>query len=227
MLRTEISDLDGQITLFKQSGIADQIEAMQSFANEDAEIKRIQSVLNGYETSLKSSLDNLASLELRIDSEKCSSELQTVFSDVSQKVEIELENIDLAIAAIRAIRESIDGVLDEAGWSQKRAETKELFEKAKAELKEKNIEVTKLSDLLSSKAQKEKQLQNIEDAKKKQETAHSELKKLISEYNQRVKAIRTARESFVSSVLGQDDTVKIDFIPAANRESFEKMIIVG
>ncbi len=109
MLRTEISDLDGQITLFKQSGIADQIEAMQSFANEDAEIKRIQ-------------------------------------------------------------------------------------------------------------------LQNIEDAKKKQETAHSELKKLISEYNQRVKAIRTARESFVSSVLGQDDTVKIDFIPAANRESFEKMI---
>jgi DNA repair exonuclease SbcCD ATPase subunit len=224
MLRTEISDLDGQITLFKQSGIADQIEAMQSFANEDAEIKRIQSVLNGYETSLKSSLDNLASLELRIDSEKCSSELQTVFSDVSQKVEIELENIDLAIAAIRAIRESIDGVLDEAGWSQKRDETKELFEKAKAELKEKNIEVTKLSDLLSSKAQKEKQLQNIEDAKKKQETAHSELKKLISEYNQRVKAIRTARESFVSSVLGQDDTVKIDFIPAANRESFEKMI---
>ncbi len=224
MLRTEISDLDGQITLFKQSGIADQIEAMQSFANEDAEIKRIQSVLNGYETSLKSSLDNLASLELRIDSEKCSSELQTVFSDVSQKVEIELENIALAIAAIRAIRESIDGVLDEAGWSQKRDETKELFEKAKAELKEKNIEVTKLSDLLSSKAQKEKQLQNIEDAKKKQETAHSELKKLISEYNQRVKAIRTARETFVSSVLGQDDTVKIDFIPAANRESFEKMI---
>ena len=224
MLRTEISDLDGQITLFKQSGIADQIEAMQSFANEDAEIKRIQSVLNGYETSLKSSLDNLASLELRIDSEKCSSELQTVFSDVSQKVEMELENIALAIAAIRAIRESIDGVLDEAGWSQKRDETKELFEKAKAELKEKNIEVTKLSDLLSSKAQKEKQLQNIEDAKKKQETAHSELKKLISEYNQRVKAIRTARESFVSTVLGQDDTVKIDFIPAANRESFEKMI---
>ena len=56
MLRTEISDLDGQITLFKQSGIADQIEAMQSFANEDAEIKRIQSVLNGYETSLKLSL---------------------------------------------------------------------------------------------------------------------------------------------------------------------------
>lgn len=39
-----------------------------------------------------------------------------------------------------------------------------------------------------------------------------------------MKAIRTARESFVSSVLGQDDTVKIDFIPAANRESFEKMI---
>lgn len=224
MLRTEISDLEGQITLFKQSGISDQIEAMQSFANEDAEIKRIQSVLNGYEASLKSSLDNLASLELRIDSEKCSSELQTVFSDVSQKVEKELGNIDLAIAAIRTIRESIDGVLDDAGWSQKRDETKELFEKAKAELKEKNIEVTKLSDLLSSKAQKERQLQNIEDAKKKQETAHSELKKLISEYNQRVKAIRTARESFVSSVLGQDDTVKIDFIPAANRESFEKMI---
>ena len=224
MVQTEIKDLDEQIRIFKETGISNQIEAMQAFSNEDEEIKRIKSVLCQYETSLRSSLDSLIPLDLRIDAEECSTELQAVFGSVSNQVETELSHIDHSITEIQRICESVDKQLEKSGWSKKKDETKVSFEKSKAELNEKNIEVTKLGELMSTKIEKEKQLQSIEDTKKKQKIAIGELKKLICEYNNRVEAIRTARETFVASVLGKDDNVKIDFIPAVNHESFEKMI---
>lgn len=224
MLKTEIKDLEDQITTFKKSGISDQIEAMQLFSKEEAEISRIKAVLSNYEVKIKSTVDGLQALDLRINLDECSSELQEVYDVLSKKVAGELININKAVAAIREINDGIDALLLSTGWQKKKDDTKSAFDKANKELAEKNLEVSKLNELLGSKTEKEKLLQNIKDTKKRLKEAKDELKILIHTYSQKINNIRIAREEFVASVLGPDENVKIDFVQCANHESFEKMI---
>lgn len=222
MLKTEIKDLDDQITLFRKSGISDQIEAVQNFSNEAAEINRLNGVLNEYVTKLTNTVNSLPSLDLKIEEDKCSKELKGVIDIVSQKVGDEVNKVSLVIIEIQKIRDSLDVLLEDSGWVKKKSDTQSSFDKAKRDLEEKNIEVTKLSGLVSLKTEKEQQLQKIGEIKKKLKTANGELKNLIKYYEKQVIALRGAREAFVNSVLGEDDNVKMEFIPAANRESFEK-----
>ena len=224
MLRTEIKDLDDQITIFKKSGISDQIEAVQSFSNEEAEIKRIKSLLSEHETKLSNAVNSLPSLDLKIETDKCSKELVGVYDDISQKVGDELNKVSLAIAEIKSIQESIDVLLADSGWVKKKSDTLTAFAKVKSDLEEKNIEVTKLGELMNVKTEKEQQLLQIGETKKKLKSANVEHKELLKQYDLQVNALRRAREEFVSTVLGEDDNVRINFIPAANRESFEKEV---
>lgn len=224
MLKTEINDLDDQITLFKKSGISDQIEAVQNFSNEEAEINRIKLLLSEYETKLTNTVNSLPSLELKKETDKCSKELVGVYDVISQKVGDELNKVSLAIAEIKNIQESIDVLLTDSGWMKKKNDTQTAFDKVKSDLEEKNIEVTKLGELMNLKTEKEQQLLQIGETKKKIETANGELRSLVKQYEHQVIALRKAREGFVSTVLGDDDNVQINFIPAANRESFEKEI---
>ena len=82
---------------------------------------------------------------------------------------------------------------------------------------------------MNLKTVKEQQLLQIGETKKKFKNAKNELKNLIKQYEQQIRALRKAREDFVNSILGDDDNVQINFIPAANRESFEKEVkdIIG
>lgn len=224
MLKTEIKDLDDQITLFKKSGISDQIEAVQSFSNEEAEINRIKLLLGEYETKLTNAVNSLPSLGMKIETDKCSKELAGVYDVISQKVGDELNKVSLAIAEIKNIQESIDMLLTHSEWLKKKNDTQTAFDRVKSDLEEKNIEVTKLGELMNLKTEKEQQLLQIGDTKKKLKTANGELRSLVKQYEQQIIALRKAREWFVSTVLGDDDNVQINFIPAANRESFEKEI---
>lgn len=224
MLKTEIKDLDDQITLFKKSGISDQIEVVQKFSNEEAEINRIKLLLTEYETKLTNAVNSLPALELKIETDKCSKELVGVYGVISQKVGDELNKVSLAIAEIKNIQESINVLLTNRGWLQKKNNTKTAFDKIKNDLKEKNIEATKLGELMNSKTEKEQKLLQVEETKKKLKAANGELRSLVKQYEQQLIALRKAREGFVSTVLGDDDNVQINFIPAANRESFEKVI---
>ncbi|SET43433.1 PHP domain-containing protein [[Clostridium] aminophilum] len=224
MLKTEIRDLDDQITLFKKSGISDQIEAVQNFSNEEAEINRIKLLLSEYETKLTNAVNSVPSLELKIEMDKCSKELAGVYDVISQKVGDELNKVFLAIAEIKNIQESIDVFLTDSEWIKKKNDTQVAFDKVKSDLEEKNIEVTKLGELMNLKTEKEQQLLQIGEVKKKLKTANGELRRLVKQYEQQLIVLRNAREGFVSNVLGDDDNVQIKFIPAANRESFEKEI---
>lgn len=224
MLKTEIKDLDDQITLFKKSGISDQIEAVQNFSNEEAEINRIKLLLSEYEMKLTNAVNSLPSLELKIESDKCSKELVGVYDVISQKVGDELNKVSLAIAEIKRIQESIDALLTDNEWIKKKNDLQTDFEKVKSDLEKKNIEVTKLGELMSLKTEKKQHLLQIGETKKKLKTANDELRSLVKQYEQQIIALRKVREGFVSTVLGDDDNVQIKFIPAANRESFEKEI---
>ena len=224
MLKTEIKDLDDQITLFKKSGISDQIEAVQNFSNEEAEINRIKSLLIEYETKLTNTMNSLPSLELKIEEDKCSKELVGVYDVLSKKVGDELGKVSIAIAEIKNIQEYIDMLLTDSGWVKRKNDTQTAFDKAKIDLKEKNIEVTKLGELMNLKTEKEQKLLQIGEIKKKLKSAKGELGELVKQYEQQVNTLRRAREEFVSTVLGDDDNVRINFIPAANRESFEKEV---
>ena len=111
MLKTEIKDLDDQITLFRESGISDQIEAVQSYSNEEAEINRIKSILSEYETKLRSTIYGLPSLDMKIETERCSKGLTEVYDVVARKIEDEMNNMSRVISAIQDVRESIDKML--------------------------------------------------------------------------------------------------------------------
>jgi len=224
MLKTEIKDLEEQITLFKESGISDQIEAIQSFSDEEAEIKRIKIVLSDYETKLRNTLDVLSPVDLKIEANKCSEELLGVFSGISKQVEGELEKINHSLSAISEIKESIDGLLVKSGWTKRKEDTQAVFEKVKRDLKAKNIEVTKLSELLASKTDKEQQFKIVSETKEKLDDANKTLDSLVKQYENSLKKIRIARERFVNSVLQADDNVKIEFISGANHESFEQAV---
>ena len=224
MLKTEIKDLDDQITLFKKSGISDQIEAVQNFSNEEAEINRIKGLLNEYEIKLTNAVNSLPSLELKIEMDKCSKELASVYDVISQKVRDELNKVSLAIAEIKSIQESIDVLLTDSGWEKRKNDTQTAFDEVKSDLEEKNIEVMKLGELMNLKTEKEQHLLQIGETKEKLKSANGELRILIKQYEQQVSALRAAREEFVSTVLGEDDNVQINFIPVANRESFEKEV---
>ena len=229
MLKTEIKDLDDQITLFKKSGISEQIEATQLFSNEDAEIRRIKGLLSEYETKLTNTVNSLPSLDLKIEADKCSKELMDVYDIVTQRVGDEVNKVSLIIDEIKRIRESVYVLLTDYGWVKKKKDTQTAFDRAKSDLEEKNIEVTKLGELMNLKTVKEQQLLQIGETKKKFKNAKNELKNLIKQYEQQIRALRKAREDFVNSILGDDDNVQINFIPAANRESFEKEVkdIIG
>ena len=53
MLETTIKDVEEQIDFFRESGIADQIEMMQSVSNEETEITRIKETLDKYEIDIR------------------------------------------------------------------------------------------------------------------------------------------------------------------------------
>lgn len=224
MLKTEIKDLDDQITLFRKSGISEQIEAAQNFSNEDAEINRLKGILNEYENILKNMVNSLPPIDVQLEADKCSKELIGVFNIVKQKIEDEMNKVSLTIAEIKSIRKSIDSLLSDCGWVKKKRDTQTAFEKAKSDLEEKNIEVTKLGELVDLKTNKEQQLLQISEIKKKLKNANRELRHSKEQHEQRVIALRQAREKFVSAILDDDDNVRIQFIPAANRESFEKEV---
>lgn len=226
MLKTEIEDLDNQIALFKKSGISNQIEAVQNFSNEDAEINRIKNLLEEYETRLTNAVNSLPSLELKIEKDKCSQELCEVYKIISQKVSRAVDNVSLVIAEINKIQKSIYTSLTDTGWIKRKNDTQTFFDKVKSELKENNIEVTQLGELIKQKTEKEQKLLQIGVIKNKLENANDELINLKEQEKQRRESLRETRNNVVSKVLGDDDKVKIkiEFIPENNRESFEKEV---
>lgn len=224
MLKTEIKDLDNQIALFKESGISNQIEAVQNFSNEDAEINRIKNLLEEYETKLTNAVNSLPSLELKIEKDKCSKELCEAYEIISQKVSREVDKVSLVIAEINNIQKSIDTSLTDIGWVKRKNDTQISFDNVKSELKEKNIEVTQLGELIKQKTEKEQKFLQISAIKNKLENANDELINLKEQEKQRRESLRETRNNVVSKVLGDDDKVKIEFIPENNRELFEKEV---
>ena len=224
MLETTIKDVEEQIDFFRESGIADQIEMMQSVSNEETEITRIKETLDKYEIDIRDTLAKLPSLELHIAFDKCSDEFRNAYNTIKQNVENEIQNIYQIIESIHTTKNNISSIVENAGWNKKKHDATEAFDHALQELNKKGIEETKLEILLKDKVDKEKQLQLLKETKEKLILANKELSELSSHYDKQREILRNKRQSFVDSVLQQDNTVKIEFKPEADRKSFENMI---
>lgn len=221
-LQAELSDIIDQIESYKKSGIATLLEKKQEFTQEE---KLIAEYLQGVE-SITQALSACSS-------EMCVPEVDEEITDKDIKKLLE-ENRTYVLGCVEDIRKSIDDInqhrtilndlIQKSKWSERRIKNEQSYFDACKGLSGQDWDTQKLDELFERQKNKQEEIDKIIKQKQQLIVLEEEREKIKKEYENKIIKIRKLRQEFVESVLGKNDTVRIQIKPFADRNSFEQMI---
>lgn len=223
-LQTEIRDLDAQIALFQQSGIADLLTKREKFNKEDRSIKAFTTEIEKRENfldRLKSAIE-LADVDYDGFEERHSNELKThsqLVIDGIQSIKSQLSQLKTSTALLRTTFET--SVLSTT-WGQENNENKVEFDAKKLELEQQGInDIANFEQLTQSRSTKEIELERIVQLEATLVQEKAEHLRLQTEYLTKSKEITRLRREFVAQMTGN---VRILIKPFRNQNDFKQKL---
>lgn len=221
-LQAELVDIVEQIENYKKSGISVLLEEKQRFAQEE---KLINEYLQRVESISKALTDVL--------SEVCVPEVDDGITDKDIRKLIE-ENRAYILSSVEDMYKSLDDInqhkitlndaIQKSEWSERKIKNEQSYIDACEGLSGQDWDTKILDELLEKQKNKQEEIDKIFKQKQQLVVLEEEREKIKKEYENKLINIRKLRQKFVESVIGKNDTVKIQIRSFSDRNSFEHMI---
>ncbi|MBF0546684.1 MAG: PHP domain-containing protein [Candidatus Riflebacteria bacterium] len=225
-LQTEIKDLDDQIKIFQQSGIADLLISREKFI---AQEKELLSYYNGFEEKerLLESLINEMALKTAVltsFSPEHAIEMSAIINTAIASMNSIISEIKKQKEAVSLVKSAFSDSVKKSNWLTACNANKTEFQQKKEDLEKQGInDIANFEALTNKKAAKEKELQQILVIEAKLSSEILARQSLSDHFLGKCKEITMKRRAFVSS-LTHGERVKIKINPFRNRMDFVQKI---
>lgn len=221
-LQAELADVVEQIENYKKSGISTLLEEKQKFDQEDKLIKEyIQGVESVAET-LNVTLSEISVPE--VDNDITDKDIRQLLEQNRATILSHVEDIHKCLVDINQQKTTLKETIQKSEWSERKTMTEHGYINACEGLSEQNWDTKKLDELLLKQKNKQEEIDKILKQKQQLLALKKERDKIKKEYESKLIIIRKQRQRFVESVIGKNDTVKIQINPFSDKNSFDHMI---
>lgn len=221
-LITELMDIESQIKVYKESGISELIEAKQSITDDE---KIVSEYINTFKANLNDAGEKIEELQKSNSFEKITDkQLANELDSVASQINTELSGMMSSVIKLREYVETINQVLLDEKWAKKKTDLEEKYISANELLMAQKLETSKLDSLLQKRDERNNELKTISSEKQRIVVLRKSLVQKQKNYNEVLGKISKARQTFVDSVLGEGDSVKILIKNKSNRIAFENAI---
>lgn len=222
-IKTEISDIDDQISKYNESGISVALDGKQKFAAE-------KKAIDDYITQKNNQIGRIS----KVIDETITETID--YSGVShQEIQALLEkDLNLLKDREKALSETLElfakdtneliDSINKSEWSKQVNEVEEKYKQACHLLQGQGLDFNKLDELLEKKKARLRDLDKINSDKQQLQVAESEREKLYAHYENLIKEIHELRSKFTCDLMGKDSNVKFKIQRSRNRSSFIQMM---
>lgn len=223
MIKSELKDIEEQISKYEKSGIASALKEKQKFENQ-------QKTIEDYVIKIKSLIEKITKVTEEINGEKNDNfeidddEILSLLQKVNREFYDKIKYFaDIANSMNLSIEELYRNI-DKSDWNVKKIKSKNDYEYIVNKLQEQGVNFDRLDDLLEKKKNKVRDIDKINEEKKNLATKEKNQEKLYLEYVKYVNMISRKRKEFIQSVIGKDSNVKFEVKNGRNRSSFIQMM---
>lgn len=221
-LQAELVDIVEQIENYKKSGISTLLEEKQKF---DQEEKLIKEYLQGVESISKALYDVLSEVCVpEVTDGIADKDIRQLIEDNRANVLGSVNNIRNGIGDINQYKSALNDAIQKSEWSERKIKNEQSYFNACESLSKQNWNTKILDELLRKQKNKQEEIDKIYKQKQQLVALEKERDKIKREYEDKLINIRKLRQKFVESVIGNNDTVKIQMKPFSDKNSFEHMI---
>lgn len=223
-LQTEIRDLDGQIALFQQSGIADLLTKRERFNKEGRAINAFVAEVEKRENFLERLMAaiDLGDIDYESFEERYSSQLKIhsqLVIDGLRSLKSELGKLKTSTALLRTTFETS---IQSTTWAQENDQNKTEFGVKKSELEQQGInDIANFEQLTKLRSTKEIELEKIVQLEATLIQEKAEYLRLQAEYLTKSREITRLRKDFVGQITGN---VRIMIKPFRNQNDFKQKL---
>lgn len=221
---SELHDIEEQIVNYKKSNISSLIEKKQHYVMEEGITKKYLSDIENFADDLKEYISALEVPKVTFSKESDSTELLGILQESEVKIAENVAVIYKMIKNILAEKELVTEKINSSEWKKEKQDILSAYDSTCNKLKADGIEVEKLDHLLQKQQKKQIEIKHVKKEKEKLEDLYIEKQNLIKKYEESFENIRNLRKTFINSILGPEENVKIEFSSHANEDSFRKMI---
>ena len=225
-IETELNDIQEQINAFQKSGISELVRKRQKYnyefkmlgdfiSNGNKVIDEVQEIQN------KELVPDLNISEF-VENER--KELQDLINEYKAIVDIEKAKMVESITKIKQAHGKLKEKMNASIWTKNLKETEKKFEYESGRLKLDGSPLEKINNLLEMQIAKKKEIDIINEQKKKLCELEAEKNEIYSQYVNTKEKITDMRIRFIEQVLRNQDSIKVEIKKDGNVDSFEKMI---
>jgi len=221
-LQAELADIVEQIENYKKSGISALLEEKQRLTQED---KLIKEYLQGVESVAKALNTVLTEVCIPdIDDGITDKDIRQLLEKNRANILNSIEDIHKSLGDIDQQKAILQDLIQKSEWSERKNINEQNYINACEGLSEEDWDTKKLDELLVRQKNKQEEIDKILRQKQQLIVLEEEKDKIKKEYEDKLIYIRKERQEFINSVIGKNDTVKIQINPFSEKNSFEHMI---
>jgi predicted metal-dependent phosphoesterase TrpH/energy-coupling factor transporter ATP-binding protein EcfA2 len=226
--RTNLVDVNDRIEVYKNSGISGILEQKSKFQLEKNELESYLGTSTNNATSLKTYLTNMQIPDYNNEKIEDSS-LRKLLDEHKNSVEKVFNSIEQLRMQYAELNGQLQSSIECSQWKEDFSNNEKKYKEKCEELREKNINVDKLDELIQSRSEMQKKIDDIGDKKNKIVVARSDVKKAENNYINNINLLREERTRFLDSIIGKDSDVVIEIIPFGDGNDFVEQIhnIIG
>ena len=215
----EKNNIDTQLKVFKEKGINEKLEKIQSFNDDDLKIKSRIEKINKYYNDLESSteitineIEELKKYESKYNSEifnEINTELNNIIT-LMQSFDKTKQEINKEIIVLKQIQTKFttkkEGFIDE-------------FEKIKREINQ-DLNPDTYLKLNQNKAQLEESIKNFQEKLKNINTVRTRLTRNLKKRRELIMKVNSIYKERIEKINESQNNIQIEFIPNGNKEKF-------
>lgn len=221
--KTELKDIEEQISKYESSGISDALKEKQKFESQ-------KKAIDDYIYRKNEQVEQITQIINVLDSEKLDSanldnqEVESIIKKDNDLFEAKKKIIIDTIGLINKDTANLIESIEKSVWKEQKESVEKQYSEVCSSLQEQGFNFDKLDDLLERKKNKLLELDKIKLDKEKLIVADEERKKLYCQYESITQEISSLRSKFINGVIGMDANVKFDIKRGRNRNSFIQMM---
>lgn len=227
-LRTDLVDVNDRIKVYKNSGISDLLEQKSKFQLAENELELYLEISSNNANSLNEYLINNQIPDYNKEKIEDSS-LRKLLDEHKNSVEKIFSSIKQLRSQYVKLNGQLHNRIEGSPWKDGINNNEKKYKEKCEELREKNINVDRLDELIQSRSELQKKIDNIGDKKNQLITARSDVKKAENDYISNINLLRKERTKFLNSIIGKDSDVVIEIIPYGDGNDFVAQVhnIIG
>lgn len=221
-LQTDITDLNDQILLYQQSGIAVLLISREKFSGQEKLLNDFIGVAKSKEESINTLADEIAFLDIDYTGfEQSESDELKILSEAVvegyEQIEAQLRTLQ---AQATLLRTNFENAVANTAWRTSFVTNETDFNGKKLELEQQGInDILRFESLTESRANKTAELERLLLIETSLSTELTDRANIKIQFLEKTKEIFTARKDHVENLM-QDDKIKVTIIPFRDKSDF-------